>query len=327
MSRTTADALWITTPGCAEIRREPLPPCGPDDVVVRTLYSGISRGTEALVFQGRVPVSEYERMRAPFQAGTFPAPVKYGYQNVGIVEEGPSGLVGRAVFCLHPHQTRYVVPAADVLPLPDGVPPSRAILAANMETAVNALWDGGAGIGDRITVVGAGVLGCLVAYLALRLPGTAVTLVDIDPGKEPVARQLGARFAQPDEADGDADLLVHTSATAGGLATSLRLAGAEATVLELSWYGDAPVSAPLGASFHVRRLTLKSSQVGAVSPSRRPRWSHRRRLALALTFLADPVLDVLINEESSFETLPETMQRLAREPTGVLCHRVVYPQT
>ena len=303
MSRTTADALWITTPGCAEIRREPLPPCGPDDVVVRTLYSGISRGTEALVFQGRVPVSEYERMRAPFQAGTFPAPVKYGYQNVGIVEEGPSGLVGRAVFCLHPHQTRYVVPAADVLPLPDGVPPSRAILAANMETAVNALWDGGAGIGDRITVVGAGTLGCLVAYLALRLPGTAVTLVDIDPGKEPVARQLGARFALPDEADGDADLLVHTSATAGGLA------------------------APLGASFHARRLTLKSSQVGAVSPSRRPRWSHRRRLALALTFLADPVLDVLINEESSFETLPETMQRLAREPTGVLCHRVVYPQT
>ena len=326
MSSPTADALWIATPGRAEIRCEPLPPCGPGDILVRTLYSGVSRGTETLVFQGRVPVSEYERMRAPFQAGAFPAPVKYGYQSVGVVEEGPPELLGRPVFCLYPHQTRYVVPAADVLPLPDGVPPSRAVLAANMETAVNALWDAGAGVGDRIAVVGAGALGCLAAYLAAGLPGAEVTLIDIDPGKEPVATQLGARFALPDDADGDADLVVHASATASGLATSLRLAGAEAMVLELSWYGDAPVPAPLGGSFHARRLTLKSSQVGAVSPGRRPRWPHRRRLALALTFLADPVLDVLINEESSFEALPETMQRLANETTGVLCHRVVYPK-
>jgi len=249
-------------------------------------------------------------MRAPLQEGDFPYPVKYGYCAVGLVEQGPPALRGRAVFALHPHQDRFVAPARLLAPVPEGVPPRRAVLAANMETALNALWDSGAGPGDRIVVVGAGVVGLLVGYLAARLPGADVTMVDIDLSREAIARKLGCRFRKPLDAPGDADVAFHTSATAPGLACALSCAGVEATVVEMSWYGDAPVSAPLGLDFHSRRLRLVSSQVGQVSPARRPRWSHRRRLDKALALLADDRLDALITEEVAFADLAAELPRL-----------------
>ncbi len=241
-----------------------------------------------LVYRGEVPASEFERMRAPFQQGDFPGPVKYGYASVGRVEQGPQALVGREVFCLYPHQTRYNVPADAVHPLPEGVPPARAVLAANMETAVNALWDAAPRVGDRIAVVGAGVLGLLVAWLAARMPGCEVEVIDTNAARAPVAGRLGVAFTSPDTARPDADLVVHASGSAAGLATSLRLAAFEATVLEMSWHGQHPVTLPLGEAFHSRRLTLRSSQVGHVATAQRARWSHRRRLALALALLRDP---------------------------------------
>jgi threonine dehydrogenase-like Zn-dependent dehydrogenase len=291
---------------------------------VRTLYSGISRGTEALVFLGRVPASEHERMRAPFQAGEFPAPVKYGYCNVGVVEQGPAELEGRAVFCLYPHQTRYVVPAAALTPLPEGVPSARAVLAANLETAVNALWDAGPRIGDRIGVVGAGTLGCLVAWLAARVAGTEVELIDVDSRKSAVAAALGVAFRAPEAASRDLDLVVHTSASAAGLATAIELAGFEATIVELSWYGASAPAVPLGGAFHSRRLTLKSSQVGAVAPAQRGRWSYARRMLFALSLLSHAELDALISGESAFDELPAVLARLATAPGYTLCHRIVY---
>ncbi len=298
------------TRGRAELRPTTLPPVGPEDAVVTTLWSGLSRGTERLVFEGRVSATESERMRAPLQEGDFPYPVKYGYCAVGLVEQGPPALRGRAVFALHPHQDRFVAPARLLAPVPEGVPPRRAVLAANMETALNALWDSGAGPGDRIVVVGAGVVGLLVGYLAARLPGADVTMVDIDLSREAIARKLGCRFRKPLDAPGDADVAFHTSATAPGLACALSCAGVEATVVEMSWYGDAPVSAPLGLDFHSRRLRLVSSQVGQVSPARRPRWSHRRRLDKALALLADDRLDALITEEVAFADLAAELPRL-----------------
>jgi len=320
----TARALWITGPARAEIRAEALPAPRDGDVLVRTLYSGISRGTETLVFAGAVPQSEYARMRAPFQAGEFPAPVKYGYINVGVVEQGPDALVGRTVFCLYPHQTRYVVPADAVHAVPADVPAERAVLAANLEAAVNALWDAAPGIGARVAVVGAGTLGCLVAWLASAQAGCNVELIDIDAAKAAPARALGVTFRHPDDATSKADVVFHVSGTAQGLTTALELAAFEATVLELSWYGNRAVSVPLGAAFHSQRLTLKSSQVSAIAPSHRGRWTPRRRMALVLGLLADARLNALISGESPFSELPDVLTMLSTAPSGTLCHRIDY---
>jgi len=318
-------ALWYVAPGRLEIRAEPVADPGPDDVRVRTLYSGISRGTERLVLAGRVPESEYERMRAPFMGGAFPFPVKYGYAAVGRVEGGPAGLVGRFVFALHPHQDVFTVPVETVVPLPDGVPPARAVLAANMETALNAVWDAQPAPADRIVVVGAGVVGALVAWLCGGIPGTRVTLVDVDPARAALAHSLGVDFAKPDAAPGDCDLVVHASGTGSGLATALRLAGMEATVLELSWYGSGEVPVALGGAFHSRRLKLMSSQVGQVAPSHRPRWDYRRRLSAALGLLNDPVLDALIAPPVAFADLPARLPDILTPESGVLCQLIRYP--
>lgn len=321
-----ARACWVVGPSLAEMRSEVLPPWRDGDVRVRSLHSGVSRGTETLVFRGEVPPSETERMRAPFQTGDFPAPVKYGYVNVGVVEAGPPDLLGRAVFCLHPHQTVYQVPAAAVTPLPEGVPPARAVLAAYMETALNALWDAPPRIGDRVSVVGAGPLGLLVAWLAARVPGCRVQVVDTQAARADIARALGGTFALPAQATAGADLVVHASGQGAGLATALRLAGFEATVLELSWYGTRRVEVPLGEGFHAQRLSLRSSQVGQVAAAQRARWSHGQRLALALSLLTDPVLDRLITHHAPFDELPQVLQRLAGGDTDTLCQRIDYTE-
>jgi threonine dehydrogenase-like Zn-dependent dehydrogenase len=324
MSRDDTLAFWIAAPGHGEIRREAVPPPGALEATVQTLYSGVSRGTESLVFTGRVPPGEYQRMRAPFQVGQFPAPVKYGYASVGKVLEGPRALAGRHVFCLYPHQQHYTVAADALNVLPEGVPPARAVLAANLETALNGLWDAGVGPGDRVTVIGAGSVGCLAAWLASRIPGCEVELVDINARRAAIAQALNVTFALPAAARADADVVLHASGSGDGLSLALRVAGFEATVVELSWYGDRPVTLALGEAFHARRLTLKSSQVGSIGDPRRPRWSLKRRLQLALALLDAPVLDVLINSEGRFEDLPQTLARLAREPGDVIMHRVKY---
>jgi NADPH:quinone reductase-like Zn-dependent oxidoreductase len=313
-----ARALWTVAAGRAELRTETLGPLPKGQARVRTRNSLISRGTERLVFHGLVGESEWERMRAPLQTGDFPFPVKYGYCAVGKVEDGPADLVGRTVFALHPHQDLFQCDVSWLTPVPEHVPPRRAVLAANMETALNALWDGGAGPGDRIVVVGAGVVGLLVAYLAASVPGTDVTVVDRLPERAAIAKVFGAGFAGPEEAPANADIVFHASANAAGLATALKAAGDEGTVVELSWYGDKHVNVPLGCVFHSQRLKLISSQVGKVAPSRRPRWSHARRLGKALELLADPRLEALVSEEVAFEALPETMPRLfAPEASGL----------
>jgi 2-desacetyl-2-hydroxyethyl bacteriochlorophyllide A dehydrogenase len=319
-----ARAFWVAEPGRGEIRSEPLRAPAEDEVVIRTRFSGVSRGTEALVFAGRVPATERQRMRAPFQAGEFPAPVKYGYAAVGQVEHGPPQLQNRTVFALYPHQTRFVVPAEAVHLVPDGVPAERAVLAANLETAINGLWDARPQIGDRVTVVGAGTVGCLVAWLAARIPGADVELVDTNPRRASIARTLGVRFAAPEAVRDGADLVIHTSGSPAGLALALRVAGFESTVVEMSWYGDHPVPLALGEGFHARRLTLKSSQVGRVATSQRARWDTRRRMQLALSMLADPALDALITGESAFDALPDVMAQLASTPGDTLCHRIRY---
>jgi threonine dehydrogenase-like Zn-dependent dehydrogenase len=320
----SAHAFWLRAPGFGEIRPVALPKPGREDVLVRTVRSGVSRGTETLVFRGGVPPDQYAAMRAPFQEGDFPGPVKYGYLSVGVVEHGPPGLNGRTVFCLYPHQTSYVVPAEAVCVVPEDVPPPRAVLAGTVETAVNALWDAAPLVGDRVAVVGAGMVGCAVARLLSRFPGVEVTLVDVVASRTEVAATLGVEFAAPDDAAGDRDLVVHTSATSAGLQRSLDLLGPEGSVLDLSWYGDAEVRLSLGGAFHSRRLGLRASQVGTLSPARSARRTTADRLALALDLLRDPVFDVLVTGESDFSELPDVMARLAAGSLPALCHTITY---
>jgi threonine dehydrogenase-like Zn-dependent dehydrogenase len=317
-------AFWLREPGVGEIRPAPLREPGPGDVLVRTLRSGVSRGTETMVFRGGVPASQYAAMRAPFQDGDFPGPVKYGYLSVGVVEQGPPELRGRTVFCLYPHQTAYVVPAQAVVVVPDDVPPARAVLAGTVETAVNALWDGGPLLGDRITVVGAGMVGCSVARLLTRIPGVQVTLVDIDAARADVAAALGVGFALPADAGDGRDLVVHTSATSAGLQQSLDLLAPEGTVIDLSWYGDAEIRLSLGGAFHSGRLGIRASQVGVVAAARRGRRTAAERLALALDLLRDPAFDALITGVSRFDELPDVMARLAGGSLPALCHTLSY---
>jgi threonine dehydrogenase-like Zn-dependent dehydrogenase len=323
---TTARAFWLRAPGEGEIRDVPLREPGPDEVLVRTVCSGVSRGTETVVFDGAVPADQHDSMRAPFQEGDFPGPVKYGYLNVGTVDEGPAELRGRTVFCLYPHQSAYVVPASAVTVVPQGVPPERAVLAGTVETAVNALWDAAPLLGDRVTVVGAGMVGCCVARLLRGFPATRVTLVDVDPGRAEAAAALGVDFALPGEAAGGRDLVVHTSATSAGLQHSLELLAPEREVLDLSWYGDSEVRLSLGGAFHSGRLGIRSSQVGTVSPARAGARTAAERLTLALELLRDPAFDALLTGRSHFRELPEVMARLAAGELPALCHTITYEE-
>ncbi|SDG25076.1 Threonine dehydrogenase [Lentzea fradiae] len=317
----TASAFWLNESGRGEVRPAELAEPGPGEVEVRTLFSGVSRGTETLVHRGGVPENQYAVMRAPFQEGDFPWPVKYGYLNVGVVEHGPERLRGRTVFCLYPHQTRYVVPESAVTPVPDAVPAARAVLAGTVETAVNAVWDARPLIGDRIAVVGGGMVGSSIAAVLATFPGARVELVDADPAREATARALGVGFALPGNALGDCDLVFHASATEAGLTTALGLLAPEGRVVELSWYGDRKIAVPLGEFFHSKRLTIRSSQVGTVG---RPDRSYAERMALALDLLADARFDALVTGSSPFEELPDVLPKLADGTIPALCHRIDY---
>lgn len=319
-----AQALWYVAPGHAELRQEKLAAPGPDEVRVRARYGALSRGTERLVLAGHIPASEFRRMRAPLMGGNFPFPVKYGYSNVGLIEAGPADLVGSIVFALHPHQDLFNVPSSCVVRLPNGLPPSRAVLAANMETALNAVWDGAPGPADRIAIIGAGAVGALVAFLCGRIAGAEVTLVDVNPARGEIARKLGMDFATPERAPTDCDLVFHASATASGLATALDSCGDEATVVDLSWYGDGQIAVRLGAAFHSRRLRLVASQVGQVAPSRRPRWTGNRRLASALSLLGDDRLDALIAPAVTFRDLPARLPDILKATSNILCQLICY---
>jgi hypothetical protein len=324
VNEAASRALWYVGAGRAEIRDERLASLASGNVRVRALHGAISRGTESLVAHGRVPASEFQRMRAPFMAGDFPFPVKYGYATVGVVEEGPADLLGRTVFTLHPHQTLFDVPARAAVVVPSKVPATRAVLAANMETALNAVWDAGTDSMGKVSVVGAGVVGALTGFLLRQLRSADVTLIDVDPTRAAIASRFGLAFSPPDRAPDDCDLVVHASATASGLATALASADDEATVLELSWYGSADVAVPLGGAFHSRRLKLIASQVGKVALSHRRDWTHRRRLERALELLADDRLDVLLEPPIPFEDLPARLPHVLGPASGILCQVVDY---
>ncbi|MEQ8825986.1 MAG: zinc-binding alcohol dehydrogenase [Filomicrobium sp.] len=323
--KRTARALWYVEPGSVALRTETLPDLNANSVLLRTSYSGISRGTERLVCSGSVPESEFERMQAPMQSGEFPFPVKYGYCTTAIAEDGPKDLIGKAFFCLHPHQDLFVAPTDAIATIPTNIPAKRATLAANMETALNAHWDAASSPCDRVAVIGAGIVGLLVAYIASRIPGTEVLVIDTNPARQRIAESFGAHFSTPDDVPDDRDIVFHASATSAGLATALNCAGQEARVVELSWYGTKPVAAPLGEAFHARRINLISSQVGQVAATHRARWNYRKRLTAAISLLDWDGLDALVDEEIAFEDAPELLPKILDSGSTSLAPVIRYP--
>ncbi|WP_426976021.1 zinc-dependent alcohol dehydrogenase [Pseudarthrobacter sp. O4] len=323
--QATATAYWTVGPEKGELRREELPAPGPGEAIVCTLYSGISKGTELVVHNARVPPCVAAEMAAPNQEGSFPGPVKFGYLSVGVVEEGPADWPGRTVFCLYPHQDRYVVPVESLTVVPDGVPARRAVLTGTVETAVNGLWEAGPRLGDRVAVIGAGLVGGMVAKLLSAFPLGRLQLIDVDPAKRAFAETLGVEFSHPDDALPDCDIVIHCSASQEGLERSLQLVGDEGDIIEMSWYADRKITLPLGEDFHARRLSIRASQVGVVARARRHRRTHADRLELAVSLLNDPVFDVFLTGSSSFEELPDVVRQLSEGTLDALCHVIEYP--
>lgn len=320
-----AQAYWVTESGHGELRPEAIPTPGPQEALVRTLYSGVSRGTERVVHEGRVPERVADLMHAPHQEGDFPGPVKYGYLSVGVVEHGPDTWIGKTVFSLHPHQDFYVVPTNQLTAIPDDVPARRAVLTGIVEVAINALWEAGPRLGDRVAVVGGGLVGGVLATILRKYPLGRLQLVDADADKRNLAEKLNINFALPDEAENDCDIVFHCSASNEGLKLSLQLAGDDSDVIELSWFADKEVTLPLGEDFHARRLTIRSSQVGAVALPRRHRRTNAQRLQLAAATLKDPVFDTFLSSECQFQNLPTSLVKLFEKPGG-FCHVVAYPK-
>jgi hypothetical protein len=319
-----AHAYWVTKSGDGELRPESLPPRQKEEALVRTLYSGVSRGTERVVHEGRVPERVADLMQAPHQEGDFPGPVKYGYLSVGTVEEGPEEWRGKTVFSLHPHQDFYIVPTSQLTAIPADVPARRAVLTGIVEVAINALWEAGPRLGDRVAVVGGGLVGGVLATLLRKYPLGRLQLVDADPEKRNLAEKLSIEFAEPEDAANDNDIVFHCSASNDGLKLSLQLAGDDSDVIELSWFADKEVTLPLGEDFHARRLNIRSSQVGAVALPRRHRRTNAQRLQEAVNQLKDPLFDTFLSSECQFQNLPSTLVKLFERPGG-FCHVVAYP--
>ena len=318
-----AAALWIVGPDRSETRSQVLGLPRAGEVLISSAFGAISRGTEALVAAGKVPESEWGRMRAPFQEGSFPFPIKYGYGTVGRIVDGDEERSGELVFCLFPHQDRFVVPGDAAVPVPSGVPAERAVLGANMETALNIVWDAGVLPGDKVAVIGGGVVGLLVAFIAAQIPGTRTIVVDVNPERADVVAVLGATFATPDDLPRECDVVIHVSASEAGLADAIDAAGLEARIVEASWYGENAPRVPLGGAFHSRRLSIVGSQVGSIPAGRTARWTHRRRIEMALGLLADPRLDILFSGETRFGELALRYSAILADP-ATLCHRVRY---
>lgn len=327
----TVHRLTYTQKHHAKLQRVALKPLKEKEILVETHYSGVSRGTERLVYSGSVPTTEWQAMRCPNQAGDFDFPITYGYACVGKVIEIGSSVTkvnpDELIFALHPHQSHFVIDEDWANPLPEALPLDRAVLSANMETALNANWDADFNPDSRVAVIGGGVVGLLTGYLASRSSNAPVTLIDIDPRKSEIATKLGLEFCLGDGLSKSGhlfDVLFHTSASGNGLQSAIDHANFEATIVEMSWYGEKSVNLTLGGRFHSQRLKLVSSQVGAVSPKKRANISHAERLQIAMGHLKDDALDALLYPHIEFSELPTQLSQIFDPAYDALCPLVTY---
>jgi threonine dehydrogenase-like Zn-dependent dehydrogenase len=319
-----ARAFWLTGKGRGALKREALPdPGGEEWCVVRAMFSAVSPGTERLVADGKVPVALRKEMRCPYMGGNFPFPVKYGYSLVGEVVQGPVELRGRKVHVLHPHQDVCVVRSEDVRPLPDDLPPARATLASNMETAVTAAWDSGVALGERVLVVGFGIVGSLIARIFGLGPAVDLEIAEKRPDRRRLAESMGFRATGRPSAE-SFDVAFDTSGTPAGLQTAIDSVGVEGRVVAVSWFGAEPVRLDLGGSFHSRRKRIIGSQVSRIPGSLRPRWDIRRRTELVFRLLERPEFDLHVGPTVPFTELPKAFETLVRRSPGGLSPLIMY---
>jgi 2-desacetyl-2-hydroxyethyl bacteriochlorophyllide A dehydrogenase len=314
-----------------ELRTEPLPPLGADEVAVRAVASGISAGTELLVYRGQVPAD------LPLDlltlAGSFRYPIKYGYASVGRVTAVGAAVrdlaPGALVFALHPHQDAYVLPAERAVPLPAGVPADHGVFLANLETAVNVALDAAPRLGETVLLCGLGVVGLLVLQALLRTGVEQVIAVDPLPHRRALAERLGAALAIAPSDDlaaqvrahthgRGADLAVEISGAPAALGPAIEAVADEGTVVVASWYGTKPVPLQLGGHFHRGRVRLRSSQVGHLDPALAPRWDYARRLAVAQRLLTTLPLADLISHRLPFADAPAAFALLDQRPDQAL---------
>lgn len=310
-------SLWHIDAGHSEIRSQNLDPL-PGQILLQSLYSLISLGTEKTIALGGVPGNVYDKMKVPYMEGSFSLPVKYGYSLVARSEEG------QCYHLMHPHQDLVSVNPESLTPVPPGIPPSRAVLVSNMETALTAYWDAGPLKDEKIMIAGFGLIGALTALL-LRLKGFQdITVYEPDATRTGLARRLGFHTGDPGFDPGPFDLAFHSSGNASGLQHCLEVMGPEGRILELSWYGRQKITLGLGEHFHINRLRIIASQVSSIPRNLQGAWNFAKRKQEVLSLLADPCWDRLEIEEVPFETSPAVFYKIRHSQTKGLTYILKY---
>ncbi len=308
-----AHALWHVDPAHSVLRQQTLGKLTPGECLVKTRFSMVSLGTERLVCKGGMSPEAYGPMTVPYMQGAFSFPLTYGYSLTGEVIDGPQEWLGERVHAMHPHQDLCVIHSHDLTVVPGNVPLDRAVLASNLETAVNGVWDGQPIMGQRVLVIGYGLIGALIAHLVKPIPGIELHIHDIRGSRKELAIANGHHVWDAAESQpGDYDLIFHTSASSAGLQFAIDHTREEGRVIEMSWYGNQTVNLDLGASFHYGRNRIISSQVSRIASPALPHFDHHRRKSLIFQLLADDAYHKFLGEGIVFDQSPSFFSDLRK---------------
>jgi threonine dehydrogenase-like Zn-dependent dehydrogenase len=298
-------ALWHRSASESEIITGDIRKEEGKELLVESFFSLVSIGTERTVALGMVPPEIREQMKVPYMEGSFSFPCKYGYSLVGKIIRGPAGLKNRFVHLMHPHQDMAWVHPSSVFPLPDGIPPRRAVLAGNMETAVNALWDSEISVGDSVLIAGFGIVGALIALLASCIPGVAIVVLETNEKRRSLAAKLGFDlFENFRTGNTPFDAALNTTGDENALQICIDNTGFESQVTEVSFYGTKAVSVRMGGNFHISRKRIAVSQVSNLPLKKLARWDHLRRKQLVYNLLKDNRFDCLVENAVPFHDAP-----------------------
>ena len=322
MDNYTAQSFWVNKKR-GSIKKELLnQSLGNDELLVKAYYSGISYGTEKIVHDSQVPANQYEFMRAPHQVGEFNKEVKYGYLSVGKVVVGPKSMMNKMVYTMFPHQSMYILKSSLATLIPSHIPYKRALLTANMETAINAMWDSQPSIGDNTYVIGAGIVGILMAYVLSSTFGIKVTVIDNNASKKKLCKFFNIDFENNINCIKDPDIIFECSGNASVLSDLINNSTLETKICILSWYGKQQSKIKMGENCFSRRLEIIFSQVGNITPIQSKKWDNLSRRALALKLLDNKKLDSLIDkQEIKLKELPNFFKK---GNTNGLCKVVKY---
>ena len=311
-----ARALFHTAPRSVEIKTVPTPRPAAGEVIVSTQFSGISSGTESLVYRGEVSEDTALDDTIGALGGAFRYPFAYGYACVGKAADS-----GQAVFAFHPHQDIFAARTSDLIPLP-AVDPAPATLFPLVETALQVTLDAGTGYRDRVIVLGAGVLGLLTALL-LQRSGQRPLLAEPQAWRRGLAASLGVPAAAPEElGKQEVSLVIDASGSPDAPASALGMLAHEGTLLVASWFGAKPVVLPLGGAFHRRRLTIRSTQVSTVPARLGATWTRPRRRLEAAELMPELPLSELCTHVFPFTKAADAF-RAVDEGTPGLMHAVL----